>query len=100
MPNNRSSATSAQRINVMTKLNPESETASKKEIENVHVFDAEDFQYNKILGEGAFGIVRKAQLQLTNENNSSTSESSSEENKDKFKTEDSRIMAVKLQSKY
>ena len=59
MPNNTGSS-SGQRVSVINKLSTDKE--EKKEIDGVHVFDYDGFQYNKVLGEGAFGIVRKAQL--------------------------------------
>jgi hypothetical protein len=34
----------------------------KKDIENINTWDPTAFSYNKILGEGAFGIVRKCEL--------------------------------------
>lgn len=77
-----------------------------KEIENVQKFNAVDFHYNKILGEGAFGIVRKCELdfEVANGDKSTSEGSGSEESeeplKTKFPDKDSRNMAVKLQSKY
>lgn len=77
-----------------------------KEIEKIQKFNPQDFHYNKVLGEGAFGIVRKCELDFEVANgDKSTSEGSgtdeeSEPLKNKFPDKDSRNMAVKLQSKY
>jgi protein kinase A len=76
------------------------------EITKVQKFTPADFHYNKILGEGAFGIVRKCELDFEVANgDKSTSEGSGTDEegdslKDKFPDKDSRMMAVKLQSKY
>ena len=78
----------------------------KKEIENVHKFQPSDFNYCKILGEGAFGIVRKCELTFEAANASaSTSEGSNDSEGDeplktRFPDKETRVMAVKMQSKY
>lgn len=84
----------------------DSKKEETKEITNVQKFTPADFHYNKILGEGAFGIVRKCELDFDVANGEkSTSEGSGTDDegdslKDKFPDKDSRMMAVKLQSKY
>ena len=71
----------------------------KKDIDNINTWEPTDFSYYKTLGEGAFGIVRKCELTFEAAN-SSTSDGSDDENNKKFFDKDSRMMAVKLQSKY
>ena len=83
----------------------DSKKEEKKEIENIQKFAPSDFHYHKVLGEGAFGIVRKCELDYEVANGEkSTSEGSGSEDeeslKNKFPDKDSRVMGVKLQSKY
>ena len=79
---------------------------ASKEIDDVQTFDPCSFNYDKILGEGAFGIVRKCELtyDAANANMSAGSTSEDSENDNTlstlFPTRESRQMAVKIQSKY
>lgn len=43
-------------------MSKEKESDEKKHIDNVSIFDGKQFEYDKMLGEGAFGIVRKCKL--------------------------------------
>lgn len=68
---------------------PEKKTAASQrstgEIKNVQRLDQENFKYEQIVGEGAFGIVRKCEFQgerpTSDLSKSTCSENSSDEKK-------------------
>lgn len=72
----------------------------KKDITNISTWEPTDFTYNKIIGEGAFGIVRKCELTYEAANSSTSEGSEDDEKTKKFVDKDQRQMAVKIQSKY
>jgi hypothetical protein len=67
----------------------------KKEVENIEVIDLKDVIFSTLVGQGAFGKVRKCYVQK-NFGTSEQSTSSDEGHKSVAK----RVMAVKILSKY